>query len=90
MDSNYNSAFYETAIRFYKIGSNEWNALLSKASILSYPQATFALAENEPNASKKYTLLELCRQQILSERQLNTCLLEKLNTLIDSHRKINP
>ena len=90
MDSNYNSAFYETAIRFYKIGSNEWNALLSKASILSYPQATFALAENEPNASKKYTLLELCRQQILSERQLNTCLLEKLNTLINSHRKINP
>lgn len=81
MDSNYNSAFYETAIRFYETGSKEWNDLLEKASNLSYPEATFALAENESNPTKKLSLKELCKQQILAEKHLNTSLLDKLNTI---------
>ncbi|MBR6383087.1 MAG: tetratricopeptide repeat protein [Lachnospiraceae bacterium] len=90
MASNYNSAFYETAIRFYETGSIEWKNLLCKASDLSYPRATFALAENESDSLKQKILLDLCKQQILTERQLDTDLLRKLNAQNITNRKINP
>ena len=81
MEANYNSAFYEAAKAFHKAGSTKWKELMTKASNLSYCPATYELAVNEVALDEKERLTSLCRQQLLSEKELNTTLLAKLDIL---------
>ena len=81
MSSNYNSAFYEAARNLHKTGSAKWKELMQKASALSYPAATYELCKFEKNRIEKKRLALLCKQQILSEKALDTILLDKINSL---------
>lgn len=81
MKANYNAAYYEYAKNFYEPGSSKWKELMAKASADAYPQATCELAMLEENAVEKERLICLCKQQIFSRKQLDTELLERINTL---------
>lgn len=81
MKSNYNEAFYETAVHFHKTGSNEWLSLMTKASELFCPRATYVLAMNCMEPVEKERLIHLCRSQVLSERDMNRELLTEVDLL---------
>jgi hypothetical protein len=78
MAVNYSAAFYETAQNYYCPGTEKWKALMTKASALSFPRATFELALNEPNGKEKNYLLNLCKEQVLSEKKVDSQLLDEL------------
>ncbi|MBR0093047.1 MAG: SEL1-like repeat protein [Lachnospiraceae bacterium] len=81
MESNYNAAYYEMARFFHKEGSAKWRMLMEKASALSYPLATHALATVETDSSERYRLIQLARQQIFSEKEIDNELLNSVNVL---------
>jgi len=78
MAINYSAAYYETAQNYYKPKTNEWKELMKKASELSFPRATFELAINENDPTEKRFFLNLCKEQILSEKKIDSLLLEQL------------
>ena len=81
MKSNYGAAFYEAAVHMHKKGSSKWFSLMNKASELWFPLATYELALISEDEKEKRNLIEQCRQQIFSEKNLKSDLLKKINEI---------
>ena len=78
-EANYDSAFYELALRFYDRGSEKWIELLKKASDLQYPKATYELMLEETDTERREKYKALCLQQAYAEKKLDTELISKLD-----------